>query len=261
MDNFNKWIKKSINLANSRAYLDKLFNIYPIEAGTRRNIPTSLKEKIKDAFKEKNKANLIKALLKLSRFPIDDPYIASIRRHHHLLNKNPRTIERIGERLLLMDINNILDLSAQPKSPSRQFGQSFKKWLTAIRIPFLEEKSFITCDKIAFLNGSDSKLKQFAIRNLKIKNLKRRPDFVLKIKNKFIIGESKFLTDYGGTQNNQFDGALTMAKIKNDKVMGVAILDGIIWFESNAYMHKTIKKFNGAAMSALLLKEFIKKQL
>ncbi len=34
----NKWIKESIELANSKAYLDELFDVYPIEVGEIREI-------------------------------------------------------------------------------------------------------------------------------------------------------------------------------------------------------------------------------
>lgn len=65
------------------------------------------------------------------------------------------------------------------------------------------------------------------------------------------------LTDYGGSQNNQFDGAIEMAEVKSGNVSGIAILDGILWFESKSYMHRKIKSFEGLALSALLLEEFI----
>ena len=123
----NEWIQKSIKLANSQGYLDKLFEIYPIETGTPRQIPETLKKEIQKAFNNKNKIELIKKLLKLPKFPIDDPYIASIRRYPFLLQKNPETIERITKKLFSMDIKTILDLSSSPKLPSRQLGHIFKR--------------------------------------------------------------------------------------------------------------------------------------
>lgn len=83
-------------------------------------------------------------------------------------------------------------------------------------------------------------------------------DFIIRVKNKFILGEAKFLTSYGGTQDNQFKNAIRVTKINRENIFGVAVLDGIVWFPSNAYMHRTVKKINGIALSALLLKEFIK---
>jgi len=256
----NKWIQKSINLANSKGYLDKLFKIYPIELGDIRGVPDSIKNEIQKAFRTKNKTVLIKELLKLPKFPIDDPYIASLRRHPSLLSKNPETIERISEKLFSMGVDTVFKLAGKPKSPSRQFGHSFKKWLRTLDYPFLGENEFKEYDGIAFLDGSDKKLKKFAIEKLKVRNLRKGIDFILKIKNKFVLGEAKFLTDYGGTQNNQFNDAINVAKIKKDKIIGVAVLDGIVWFESNAYMHKTIKQIDGIALSALLLNEFIKER-
>ena len=254
----NKLIQKSIKLANSQGYLDRLFEIYPIETGDPRQIPETLKKEIQKAFRDKNKVELIKKLLKLPKFPIDDPYIASIRRHPFLLQKNPETIERITRKLFSMDVETILDLGSSPKSPSRQLGHSFKRWLRTLNYPFLNKDEFINYNGIAFLEGSDKRLKQFAVEELGVKELKKGIDFVLKTKNKFILGEAKFLTDYGGTQNNQFRDAISVAKIKRDKIVGIAVLDGIVWFESNAYMHRTVKSIDGIALSALLLEEFIR---
>ncbi|MGQ9798881.1 MAG: hypothetical protein ACUVRG_06255 [Ignavibacterium sp.] len=113
---------------------------------------------------------------------------------------------------------------------------------------------------LAFLEGSDEKLKKFAIEELNIRNLKKGIDFILKTENKFILGEAKFLTDYGGTQNHQFRDAISVASIIKNNVIGIAILDGIVWFRSDAYMHRTVKSLDGTALSALLLEKFIKEQ-
>ena len=82
----------------------------------------------------------------------------------------------------------------------------------------------------------------------------------MKIKDKFVLGEAKFLTDYGGTQNNQFRDAISVAGVNKNNAVGIAVIDGIVWFESNAYMHRTIKSLDGIAFSALLLEKFIKEQ-
>lgn len=49
-----------------------------------------------------------------------------------------------------------------------------------------------------------------------------------------------------------------MAKLKKGNIFGIAIIDGIVWFKSNSYMHRKIKKFKSIALSTLLLEEFIK---
>lgn len=256
----NEWIEKSIKLANSDGYLDKLFQIYPIEVGEVRDIPEEVMAEIKRAFILKDPAQVIKALLKLPKFPIDHPYISIIRKHPYLVEKNIKAIRKIVERLLSMDVYTIFLLASRPKSPSRQLGYSFKKWLKKIGYPFLRKNELIRSANIAFLEGSENELFSFATEYLKLESLRRRPDFVLKIGSNYFIGEAKFLTDYGGSQNNQFDGAIETAEVKKDRVSGMAVLDGILWFESKSYMHRKIKTFEGIALSALLIKEFIKKK-
>src|SRR3989344_900377 len=245
----NKWIEKSIKLANSQSYLDNLFEVYPVVLNLDRNISDELRANTQTVFARKNKKELIKELLKFPKFPIDDPYVASIRRHPHLLDKNPETIKRIGSRLLSIGMKNIMKLATKQKSSSRQFGNAFQNWLSSFEYPILSPKEFKKYNGASFLKGSDNELKKFAKSELNIKKLDRRPDFILKVKNKFILGEAKFLTDYGGTQNNQFDNALKITKIKGKNYESMAVLDGIVWFESNNYMNKKIKKFNNNVLT------------
>lgn len=253
----NKWIEKSIKLSNSSNYLDKLFEVYPVNLNINREISEEVRNKIKASFEKKDKKLIIKDLLDFPKFPIDDPYISSLRRHRQLLEINPETINRIGDKLLSTGFNNIIEMATKPKSSSRQIGASFHNWLRNNEYQFLPIDKFIKYGGISFLDGSDGQLKNFAEKYLKIKKLERRPDFLLKVKNKFIIGEAKFLTDYGGTQNNQFDNALKITKIKGKNYLCIAVIDGIVWFDSNNYMNKVIKRCKDNVMSALLLREFI----
>jgi hypothetical protein len=254
----NKWIAKSIEIFNSDGYLDELFEVYPININFDRDFKLGFKTRAEIAFSDKNEKDLIKELLNLSKFPINDPYIASLRKCPELLDKNPETKQRIGQRLFSMGLDNIFEMVSQPKSSSRQFGNSFQKWLPSLDIPFLLPEDIVKKEGVFFLKGSNAQLKKFAKNILKIKNLDRCPDFILKKKDKFMLGEAKFLTSDGGTQNNQFDNALKTAKIKTKDCTGIAIVDGVLWIGGNEYMQRTIRKFKHNAFSALLLKNFIK---
>jgi len=255
----NKWIQKSIKLSNSTGYLDELFEVYLIELGNIRGIPNNIQNEIKEAFETGNKVDLITKLLKLPKFPIDDPYIASLRRHPSLLSKNPETIERISRELFALGVTSILELVRKPKAPSRQLSHSFRNWLKTLNYPFLKEDDFRENNDIAFLDGGDKKLEKFAIDELNVKNLKKGIDFLLKIKNKYVLGEAKFLTDFGGHQNAQFNDAIATIKSKSVKAVKIAILDGILYIKGNNKMYKDIsgklKKEN--IMSALVLREFL----
>lgn len=257
----NKWIKESIKLVNSPGYLDKLFNIYPISIGNDRQIDGPLLRKIYSSFDQNDNKELVKILLELEKFPIDYPYIASIRKHPHLIEKNPATINRIGNILHSIGIESIIEITKRPKTVSRQLGNVFQTWLKKLKFPYLNCDQFLNCKDVALLAGNDKILGKFAEEELNIKKLVKGLDFILKIKNKYYLGEAKFLTDYGGTQDNQFNLAINVAKIKKENIVGIAVLDGILWFESNGYMYKTIKSFNGFVMSGLLFEDFIKEEI
>ncbi len=102
-------------------------------------------------------------------------------------------------------------------------------------------------------------LKRFILEN---KNKIARASlvsFVARFNKKYIIGEAKFLTDFGGHQNAQFNDAISTIETPNIKAIKVAILDGVLYIESNNKMRKlldtTYRNYN--IMSALVLREFL----
>lgn len=83
-------------------------------------------------------------------------------------------------------------------------------------------------------------------------------DLVARFNGKYVIGEAKFLTDFGGHQNAQFNDAITTATTKVDAIT-IAILDGVLYIPGNNKMYQSItetyKEQN--IMSALVLREFL----
>lgn len=86
-------------------------------------------------------------------------------------------------------------------------------------------------------------------------------DFLAKFNGIYIAGEAKFLTDFGGHQNAQFDDALsTLHSFRNSKfnVIPIAIIDGVIYIKNNGKMYKYLKNHRkDNIMSALVLREFL----
>ena len=84
-------------------------------------------------------------------------------------------------------------------------------------------------------------------------------DFVARFNGKYVIGEAKFLTDFGGHQNAQFNDAISTIETKKVKAIKIAILDGVLYIKGKNKMHKSItelyKDYN--IMSALVLREFL----
>ena len=119
-------------------------------------------------------------------------------------------------------------------------------------------EKFISTSKDAILDGTDSEMMDFAKKELNY-NRNKGLDFVARFNGKYVIGEAKFLTDFGGHQNTQFEDAISTIEDTNINAIRLAILDGVLYIRSNNKMYKYIsspyKDYN--IMSALVLREFL----
>jgi len=253
----NDWVRKSIEIANSAGYLDKLQEVYPVVQETEREIDPEVKKELKQSYNAGNDITLIKKLLELPKFPVKDPYVAFLRKNDVFLEYNPQTVNRIAERIRAMGFEAMIESIEEPKEFNRQIGTLFKKWIPKIGYPLLHEAEFEAYDEgIAFLQGGDAQLKDFANRRLGC-NLDKGPDFLAKAREIYVIGEAKFLTDYGGHQNAQFEDALRLLRGKKGKAIRIAVLDGVVWIKDGTKMYRTIRELEDAALTALLLKRFL----
>lgn len=260
----NKWIEKSISLANSHGYLDELIKVYPVSIEEIRDVSDQEREKIHKAFSSKNSKELINVLLDFKKFPIDDPYIGFLRKDRKALNKNPKTIKRIGNRLFHLGYEGIISGVGKPKSPSRQMGQMFKNWLPNLGFPILLEKEFLAYKGVAILKGGDEALMKFAKNEIGYTR-KKGLDLVLKTKKNFVIGEAKLITTNGGTQDKSFREAINFVKTKNKNAISIAVLDGVVWIPNNKNggkksLYDSLTNLNNKqiVLSSLLLNDFIK---
>jgi hypothetical protein len=92
----NYWTALSIEYANQRSYLDDLFSVYPTIPEGIRTLDATKWQAVEQAFEDH--IALVKALLKFDLFPVKDSYVAYLRRDASALVRNPRTVQRIGER-------------------------------------------------------------------------------------------------------------------------------------------------------------------
>lgn len=253
----NEWVQRSIGLANSRGYLDKLYRVYPYMVQVQREIDPRIEQELKKCYEEKNKTELIKLLLKLEKFPVDDPYVGFLRKKKGLfLDYNPQTVNRLANRVLSMGFGKMMKGAKQPKKESKQSGPLFKKWLPEVGCPLLPENKFETCKGIAIFKGSNGQLRDYADRKLSC-NLTKNPDFLARVGETYIVGEAKFITAIGGGQDRGFDDAMNLLRSKEGNAMRIAILDGVVWIKSNAGMHRIVCGQENPVLSALLLKDFL----
>ncbi len=256
----NKWTKLSIEYANQRSYLDDLFQVYPTIPEGIREINNDIWKDVENAFKKKNNITLVKELLKLDLFPIKDSYIAYLKRDKTSIERNPKTINRISGRLYEMGLNKIFERRSEPKETNRQIGPMFKDWLNnkTLGIQPVSIDEFTSNNEDAILDASDKAMMDFAKEHLNY-NHNKGLDFVARFNGQYVIGETKFLTDFGGHQNAQFNDAINTIETKKVKAIKIAILDGVLYIKGKNKMHKSItelyKDYN--IMSALVLREFL----
>lgn len=256
----NPWIQLSIDYANQRSYLDDLFQVYPTIPEGIRDIDNNLWKKVEMAFKKQDNRELFKSLLDLELFPIKNSYVAYLRRDREALQRNPATVDRLCGRLYEMGLKGIYTESSKAKETNTQIGPLFKRWLTkkSLGVEPLKLDNFLKAKGNAVLDASDAEMMAFAKEYLNYKHNKGL-DFIGRFNGKYVIGEAKFLTDFGGHQNAQFNDAITTIKSKNVEAIKVAILDGVLYIKGKNKMYKSItgKLKNENIMSTLVLRDFL----
>lgn len=256
----NKWTKLSIEYANQRSYLDDLFRVYPTIPEGIRDVDKVAWKNVEKAFKKKNNNLLINSLLDLDLFPIKDSYVAYLKRDKSAIERNPQTINRLCGRIYELGLTKLYERCSEPKETNRQIGPMFKDWLKnkALGIKPVGLDKFLSTKGNAILDGSDKLMMDFAHSELGYSREKGL-DFVARFNGKYVIGEAKFLTDFGGHQNAQFNDAISTVETKRVKAEKIAILDGVLYIKGNNRMYRditeTYKSYN--IMSALVLREFL----
>jgi len=256
----NNWIKLSIEYANQRSYLDDLFQVYPTIPEGIRDIDEAIWGNVERAFNKKDNINLIKELLNLELFPIKDSYIAYLRRDPQAIYRNPKTVNRVCGRLYEIGLPQIFERCSEPKETNRQIGPMFKKWLNgkALGIEPVQMDDFTATEDDAILDASDNAMLEFAKARLNY-NHSKGLDLIARFNRKYVIGEAKFLTDYGGHQKAQFNDAISTITARGVNAIKIAILDGVLFIKGRHSMYREITQTykNHNIMSALVLREFL----
>lgn len=250
-----------MELANQRDYLDQLFRVYPMSPDNIREIDSIKWDKLEKAFSADEQEKIIESLLDFDLFPIKDSYIAYLRRNKSAIKRNPATIARICGRLKEMGLNKIYENLSQPKETNRQIGPLFKRWVNSgiLGIQPVSLEVFKNTNENAILNASDLAMQEFAKEYLGYTRLKGL-DFIARFNGKMIIGEAKFLSDFGGHQNAQLEDAISLLNTSlTPNIIKVAILDGVCYIQGKNKMFETLTKDyqNHNILSALLLRDFL----
>ncbi|PJA72272.1 restriction endonuclease [bacterium CG_4_9_14_3_um_filter_33_26] len=255
----NYWTQLSIDYANQRNYLDDLFSVYPTIPNGIRDLDEDLWKKVESSFNSQNNKELVENLLKLELFPIKDSYVAYLKRDKSSIERNPKTVDRLSGRIYEMGLEKVFERATEPKETNRQIGPLFRRWLNkgSLGIKPVPLDEFLSNNENAILDAGDNEMMNFAKEHLGY-NHNKGLDLVARFNGKYVIGEAKFLTDFGGHQNAQFNDAITTATTKVDAIT-IAILDGVLYIPGNNKMYQSVtetyKEQN--IMSALVLREFL----
>ncbi len=240
--------------------MDDLFQVYPTIPEGIRDINGKLWKGIGKAFEKRDNIALLENLLKLDLFPIKDSYVAFLKRDKGALKRNPATAARLCGRLYEMGLDEIFSRSSEPKETNRQIGPLFKRWIRkkSLGVEPVKLDGFLKTKGNAVLDAGDAEMMAFAKESLNYKHNKGL-DFIGRFNGKYVIGEAKFLTDFGGHQNAQFNDAIATIKAKNVNAVKVAVLDGVLYIKGKNKMYKDVtgKPKNENIMSALVLREFL----
>lgn len=268
-DASNYWANRSIDIANNENYLDRLQEegIYPVIEATERDLPDDVVEEIVKTHNRENREELMRNLLKLDKFPIDDIYVGFLRKGEDVIENNPETVGRITDRILSMNVEEVLTRCRQPKVTNRQMGQMFRKWTQTLEHQFLDKEQFETEkitsqeNEIVFFKGSPSEMKDYANDKLGC-GLDIEPDVLLRIDGNHIVGEAKYLSGFGGHQDRQFEKVLDFIQTVQGNAERVAIIDGVPWLDNvDRKMSRKIRRITNPTMTALLFEEYLADKL
>jgi len=255
----NYWTQLSIDYANQRNYLDDLFSVYPTIPNGIRDLDEDLWKKVESSFNSQNNKELVENLLKFELFPIKDSYVAYLKRDKSSIERNPQTVNRLSGIIYEMGLEKVFERAIEPKETNRQIGPLFRRWLNkgSLGIKPIPLNEFLSNNENAILDAGDNEMMKFAKEHLGY-NHNKGLDLVARFNGKYVIGEAKFLTDFGGHQNAQFNDAITTATTKVDAIT-IAILDGVLYIPGKNKMYQSVtetyKEQN--IMSALVLREFL----
>ena len=254
----NRWTQISVDLANQKNYLDLLFRVYPTIPENCREINSIIWTKVENSFRNQDNQQMIKALLQLDLFPIKDSYVAYLKRDPQAIERNPETVNRLAGRIFELGLETLYEKCSQPKETNRQIGPLFKCWISrgVLGIMPVTYNEFVHSSGNAILDGTDAEMMRFAHDYLNYRREKGL-DFLGRFNGKYVIGEAKFLTDFGGHQNAQFHDALSTLGAQCDAIK-IAILDGVCYIPGNHKLYRGISACGEAnIMSALVLREFL----
>jgi hypothetical protein len=160
-----------------------------------------------------------------------------------------------------MSVEDVIKGVERPIDINRVMGQAFYNWLgrhfPSRGIPILPESQFGNYVSGAFFHGRDADILGYVTRVLG-HTLERGRDFLYKKGDKFVVGEARFLSTGGGSQDRDLNETIEFIRQNKGRVIGLGVLDGIVWFNKSYVRKLSDLKDDEPALTVLLLEDFLK---
>lgn len=251
----NEWSQKTLQLVTTQNYLDRLQEVYPHEENER-EIDETILNSIKLAFDERNDINLLNRLLDLDKFPYKDSYVGFLRKDRTSIERNPITVTRILNHIYEKEFEEIARGVTESMEANRRRGHKFSEWARRNYRLVRVEEFRSSREGIVLLDASEREAKDFCNQEMGVA-INKRPDLVAKSGNYYVIGEAKFLSQSGGSQDRGFDDGMTLVRNTSGRAYKVFIMDGVYWITPGTEKYEQIVYGNHAIFSVLLLTEFL----
>lgn len=261
-DSLNPWVRKSIELFNGGQYLDNISHVYNYQADRPVRIENNLRRQIRVAHNNRNDEDLIRLLSQLDKFPYDEPFWYLLKNVPSFIDSNPVQVRRIARTLYSMtDEEVVVRIESQPKL-NQQTGPMFNNWLrNEFQIKSLEDFKE-SAEGIVILGESEETGKNFLIDDLN-QDVSKRPDLIVKVNARYVIGEAKWIGQSGGNQYKSVSEVLKFCGAQRGQVLRIGIIDGYPWMTKkptgatvNDRICVEVQESTYNSMSALLLNEF-----
>ena len=252
----NEWIRRSIQIAEERDYLDQLSRIYRVQLNPPRPVDPELIRRITEFHERRQFRELIELLIDHGKFPYREPFLGFLKADRGAMDRNPETIRRISGVLQQMQPIRIIEGIEEAPEPDRQFGGHFRQWVGMLPYSRLAAEEFLHANTVCVLDGGDATLLNFANDHLNC-GLEKGPDLLAKTSNGYVVAEAKFITDTGGNQGKSLREILDFIRAERGDALRVGIVDGVIWVKRRGKF-AVLRNVEQIAMTALLLEEFLR---
>lgn len=251
-------------------YIDQLHEVYPVQELPPVHVPDEEWAQILHYKKHGTDQELVwlvvERLKQGKRFPIDDKRVGTFMENPQQIYYARRAVRSLAKQVRGLKTERLYEELTRPPADSRVMRDQFSKYLRKLGASegwaVCTPEEFENRDQeVAILDGDDNFLRDYAREHFGFTGTKGI-DLVMRVGNQYLVGEAKFLSRDGGSQNNQLKDALFVGEHKYPtNVFGLAIADGVYLMNDGGKYRQMIQDTDADVISALQIKDVVNMRL